>query len=90
MRCCGDKRVIAINRNKEKIMKVTRVVVRFGLFASIFSLLSFSAIAQEVKLKKKQVPRAVISAFDSAYPRALFAVLAGKRRMARSTMKWRA
>src|SRR2546423_10960681 len=51
-------------------MKVTRVVVRVGLFAGIVSLLSFSAIAQEVKLKKKQVPRAVISAFESAYPQA--------------------
>ena len=51
-------------------MKVTRVVVRLGLFAGIVSLLSFSAIAQEVKLKKKQVPRAVISAFEAAYPQA--------------------
>ena len=46
-------------------MKVTRVVVRLGLFVGIASLLSFSALAQEVKLKKKQVPRAVISAFRS-------------------------
>ena len=51
-------------------MKVTRVVARLGLFAAIVSLLSFSAIAQEVKLKKKQVPRPVISAFESAYPQA--------------------
>ena len=49
-------------------MKVTRVVVRLGLFASVVSLLSFSAFAQDIKLKKKQVPRAVISAFRSAYP----------------------
>ena len=51
-------------------MKVTRVVVRLGLFAGVASLLSLSAIAQDVKLKKKQVPRAVISAFRSAYPQA--------------------
>ena len=51
-------------------MRVTRVVVQLGLFASIVSLLSFSAIAQELKLKKKQVPRVVISAFKSAYPQA--------------------
>jgi len=41
-----------------------------GLTASIVSLLSFSAFAQDVKLKKKQVPRAVIAAFQSAYPQA--------------------
>ena len=46
-------------------MKVTRVVLRLVLLAGIVSLLSFSALAQEVKLKKKQVPRAVISAFRS-------------------------
>jgi len=51
-------------------MNATRLVVRFGLLASIASLLSFSALAQDVKLKKKQVPRAVISAFRSAYPQA--------------------
>lgn len=51
-------------------MKVTRVVARLGLFAGIVALVSFSAIAQEVKLKKRQVPRAVISAFESAYPQA--------------------
>jgi hypothetical protein len=51
-------------------MNVIRVVIRLGLFAGIVSLLSLSAIAQDVKLKKKQVPRAVISAFESAYPQA--------------------
>ena len=51
-------------------MKVTRVVVRLGFVTVIVSLLSFTAFAQEVKLKKKQVPRAVISAFESAYPQA--------------------
>ena len=51
-------------------MKVTRVVVRLGFVTVIVSLLSFIAFAQEVKLKKKQVPRAVISAFESAYPQA--------------------
>ncbi|MEP6706899.1 MAG: PepSY-like domain-containing protein, partial [Pyrinomonadaceae bacterium] len=51
-------------------MKVTTVFLRLGLVATIVSLLSFSAIAQEVKLKKKQVPHAVISAFESAYPQA--------------------
>jgi hypothetical protein len=71
-------------------MKTTTVVLRLSLVAGIVSLLSFSAIAQEVKLKKKQVPRAVISAFESAYPKPLFAVLPGKKRKARSTSKWRA
>jgi hypothetical protein len=51
-------------------MKVIRVAVRLGLLVGIVSLLSFSAFAHEVKLKKKQVPRAVISAFRSTYPRA--------------------
>jgi hypothetical protein len=51
-------------------MKVPRVVVRLGFVTVIVSLLSFTAFAQEVKLKKKQVPRAVISAFESAYPQA--------------------
>ena len=51
-------------------MNAIRLVIRFGLLASIVSLLSFSALAQDVKLKKKQVPRAVIAAFQSAYPQA--------------------
>ena len=51
-------------------MNATRLVVRLGLLASIVSLLSFSVLAQDVKLKKKQVPRAVIAAFQSAYPQA--------------------
>jgi hypothetical protein len=51
-------------------MKLSRLIVRFGLVAGIVSLLFLSAFAQEVKLKKKQVPRAVIAAFTSAYPNA--------------------
>ncbi len=51
-------------------MNLTRLFVRLGLAASIVSLLSFSAIAQDVKLKKKQVPPAVLTAFKSAYPQA--------------------
>ena len=51
-------------------MNIIRVVLRLGLFAVIVPLLSFSALAQDIKLKKKQVPRAVISAFESAYPQA--------------------
>lgn len=70
MRCCGDKRLITVNQNKEKFYEGNRAVVRLGFLAGIVSLLSFPAIAQEVKLKKKQVPRAVISAFESAYPQA--------------------
>ena len=51
-------------------MSLTRPFVRLGLAVSVVSLLSHSAFAQEVKLKKKQVPRAVIAAFQSAYPQA--------------------
>lgn len=51
-------------------MNLTRLFGRLGVAASIVSLLSFSALAQDVKLKKTQVPRAVIAAFKSAYPQA--------------------
>ena len=51
-------------------MNLNRLFVRLGLAASIVSLLSFSAIAQEVQVKKKQVPPAVLAAFKSAYPQA--------------------
>ena len=51
-------------------MNLTRLFVRLSLTASVVSLLTFSAVAQDVKLKKKQVPRAVIAAFQSAYPQA--------------------
>jgi hypothetical protein len=62
--------VIAFIQSKEKIMNLTRTFVRLALAASVVSLLSFSALAQDVKLKKKQVPRAVIAAFNTAYPNA--------------------
>ena len=51
-------------------MNLTRLFVRLSLTASVVSLLTFSAHAQDVKLKRKQVPRAVIAAFQSAYPQA--------------------
>ena len=51
-------------------MKLTKIFVRLSLAAVLVSLLSVAALAQDVKLKKKQVPRAVIAAFQSAYPRA--------------------
>ena len=51
-------------------MNLTKLFVRLGLTASVASLLSFSVFAQDVKLRKKQVPHAVITAFQSAYPQA--------------------
>ena len=51
-------------------MKLTKIFVRLSLAAVLVSLLSVAALAQDVKLKKKQVPRAVIAAFESAYPQA--------------------
>lgn len=51
-------------------MKVSGILVRVGLAAIIGSLVAGSAVSQEVKLKKKQVPGAVIAAFASAYPNA--------------------
>ena len=51
-------------------MNVTRLFVRLGLVAGVVSLLSLSAFGQDVKLKKAQVPRAVLAAFKSAYPQA--------------------
>lgn len=51
-------------------MNLSRLFLRLGLAASVVSLLSFSVFAQDVKLRKKQVPRAVIAAFQSAYPQA--------------------
>ena len=47
-----------------------RLFVRLSLTAGVVSLLTFSVSAQEVRLRKKQVPRAVIAAFQSAYPHA--------------------
>ena len=52
-------------------MNLTRLFVRLGLVVSLVSLLYLSAFAQEVKLKRKQVPRAVIAAFQSTYPQAI-------------------
>lgn len=49
-------------------MNLSRLFLRLCLAASIVSLLS--VFAQDVKLKKKQVPRAVITAFHAAYPQA--------------------
>jgi uncharacterized membrane protein YkoI len=51
-------------------MNLSKLFVRLCLAVSIVSLLSFSVFAQDVKLKKKQVPRAVIAAFQAAYPQA--------------------
>jgi hypothetical protein len=51
-------------------MNLNTPFVRLCLAAGIVSLLSFSVFAQDVKLKKKQVPRAVIAAFKAAYPQA--------------------
>lgn len=51
-------------------MSAIRLFVRVVLIASVVSLLSFPALAQEAKVKRSQVPRAVIAAFESAYPRA--------------------
>jgi hypothetical protein len=71
-------------------MNLTRLFVRLSLTASGVSLLTFSAVAQDVKLKKKQVPRAVIAAFQSAYPQATIRGYAREKRMARFTTKWKA
>lgn len=51
-------------------MYLNRCFVRLGLAATTISLLSISGLSQEVKLKKKQVPHAVIAAFETTYPRA--------------------
>ncbi len=51
-------------------MNLIRLFLRLGLAAGVVSLLTFSVSAQEVRLRKKQVPRAVIAAFQSAYPQA--------------------
>ena len=51
-------------------MNLSRLFVRLALTVGVVSMLSFSVSAQEVKLKKAQVPRAVIAAFQSAYPQA--------------------
>ncbi len=52
------------------MMNLIRLFLRLGLAAGVVSLLAFSVSAQEVRLRKKQVPRAVIAAFQSAYPQA--------------------
>lgn len=51
-------------------MKLIGIVVRLGLAAVLVSLLVVVALAQDVKLRKNQVPRAVIAAFASSYPQA--------------------
>ena len=51
-------------------MKVPGIIFRIALSAAFLPLLTVSAIAQEVKLKQRQVPHAVIAAFQSAYPQA--------------------
>jgi hypothetical protein len=51
-------------------MNLSRLFVRLALTASVVSMLTCSVLAQEARLKKKQVPRAVIAAFQSAYPQA--------------------
>ncbi|HEV7472829.1 MAG TPA: PepSY-like domain-containing protein [Pyrinomonadaceae bacterium] len=51
-------------------MNVNRLFVRVGMITIVISLLTLSVVAQEVSLKRKQVPRAVIEAFRAAYPNA--------------------
>lgn len=51
-------------------MRLVRGLVRFGLVVTTISVLGSFAIAQEKKLTKRQVPPAVIAAFNSAYPHA--------------------
>lgn len=51
-------------------MKLSRAIVRISLAGLIGLLISVSAVSQERKLKKKQVPAAVLAAFQSAYPNA--------------------
>jgi hypothetical protein len=51
-------------------MKLIQTLVRLGLIAIFVSVLSFSANARDVKQSKKQMPRAVIAAFESDYPNA--------------------
>jgi hypothetical protein len=51
-------------------MNLSRFFVRLSLATGIVSLLSFSAFPQDVKLKRNQVPSAVLTAFKLAYPQA--------------------
>jgi len=51
------------------MMKLTRIM-QISLSATLVSLMAGFVLAQEVTLKKKQVPHAVIAAFQSAYPKA--------------------
>lgn len=46
-------------------MNLTKLFMRLGLVGEIVSLLSFSAIAEDVNLKRSQVPRPVLAAFQS-------------------------
>lgn len=50
-------------------MKLAETIFRIALSAAFLPLLTV-AIAQDVKLKQRQVPHAVIAAFQSAYPQA--------------------
>ncbi|MDQ2936425.1 MAG: PepSY-like domain-containing protein [Acidobacteriota bacterium] len=51
-------------------MRLAKGFVRFALVVTAMSLLGLYAEAQEKQVKKKQVPPAVIAAFNSAYPQA--------------------
>ena len=51
-------------------MKLSGVIVRACSVGLIGLLISVSAVSQERKLKKQQVPAAVLAAFQSAYPNA--------------------
>lgn len=51
-------------------MKSSVIIVRLSLAAALLSSLSLLSQAQEVKLNKRQVPAAVLAAFNSTYPHA--------------------
>jgi uncharacterized membrane protein YkoI len=50
-------------------MKV-KTLLKLGVLAAAIAVLGVPASAQEVKLKKKQLPPAVLAAFKAAYPNA--------------------
>jgi hypothetical protein len=52
------------------IMNIRTVILRSLACGSIVVAFGFSCAAQEVKLKARQVPRAVVAAFKAAYPQA--------------------
>jgi len=54
---------------KGKIIKLTHTISRVALIAITLSLLALSAVAQEKKITAKDVPAAVMSAFQTAYPK---------------------